>query len=239
MKPANAPVRPAPRLLRAAARRLHQRGRRQQRQQRPGAVPARRPRTAAGPARARPWRGRSSSSRCPRSASATPSRWRTRGRRSSARSTRTPRGRIVRRTASFNCWCDASSARSAFASVAELGSGVGGDLALNVTVDELLHDTAAASGRLELTVELVDRTTRSLVARRRFSRRGAGRTGERARRRRGAEPGADERARRTRAVARGVRGEAARDGLALTAAKARCATRARAGPRHATSSAAS
>jgi ABC-type uncharacterized transport system auxiliary subunit len=60
-------------------------------------------------------------------------------------------------------------ARSAFASVVELGSGVGGDLALNVTVDELLHDTAAAKGRLDLTVELVDRTTRSLVARRRFS----------------------------------------------------------------------
>jgi len=60
-------------------------------------------------------------------------------------------------------------ARAAFASVVELGSGVGGDLALNVTVDELLHDTAAARGRLELTVELVDRTTRSLVARRRFT----------------------------------------------------------------------
>jgi len=60
-------------------------------------------------------------------------------------------------------------ARAAFASVVELGSGVGGDLALNVTVDELLHDTAAARGRLELTVELVDRTTRSLIARRRFT----------------------------------------------------------------------
>jgi ABC-type uncharacterized transport system auxiliary subunit len=60
-------------------------------------------------------------------------------------------------------------ARATFTSVAELGSGVGGDLALNVTVDELLHDTVAASGRLALTAELVDRTTRSLVARRRFS----------------------------------------------------------------------
>ena len=58
--------------------------------------------------------------------------------------------------------------RAAFTSVAELGSGVGGDLALNLTVDELVHDTAAASARLELTAELVDRTTRSLVARRRF-----------------------------------------------------------------------
>ena len=60
-------------------------------------------------------------------------------------------------------------ARAAFTSVAELGSGVGGDLALNLTVDELVHDTAAASARLELTAELVDRTNRSLVARRRFS----------------------------------------------------------------------
>jgi len=59
--------------------------------------------------------------------------------------------------------------RAAFTSVAELGSGVGGDLALNLTVDELVHDTVAASARLELTVELVDRTTRNLVARRRFS----------------------------------------------------------------------
>lgn len=60
-------------------------------------------------------------------------------------------------------------ARGAFASVVELGGGVGGDLALNVTVDELLHDTATARGKLELTVELVDRTTRRLVARRRFA----------------------------------------------------------------------
>ena len=60
-------------------------------------------------------------------------------------------------------------ARAAFTSVAELGSGVSGDLALNLTVDELVHDTLAASARLELTAELVDRTTRTLVARRRFS----------------------------------------------------------------------
>ena len=60
-------------------------------------------------------------------------------------------------------------ARAAFASVTELGSGVGGDLVLNVTVNELVHDTVAARGRLELTAELVDRATRTLVARRRFS----------------------------------------------------------------------
>jgi ABC-type uncharacterized transport system auxiliary subunit len=60
-------------------------------------------------------------------------------------------------------------ARQAFVSVAELGSGTGGDLALNVTVDELLHDTTTARGRIELTAELVDRATRTLVARRRFA----------------------------------------------------------------------
>ena len=59
-------------------------------------------------------------------------------------------------------------ARGAFASVAELGRGVGGDLTLNITVDELVHDTAVARGRLQLTAELVDRSTRTLVARRRF-----------------------------------------------------------------------
>jgi cholesterol transport system auxiliary component len=59
-------------------------------------------------------------------------------------------------------------ARNAFVSVAELGHGVGGDLRLNVTVDELVHDTAAAVGRLQLTAELVDRAGRTLLARRRF-----------------------------------------------------------------------
>jgi ABC-type uncharacterized transport system auxiliary subunit len=48
-------------------------------------------------------------------------------------------------------------ARGTFTSVAELGRGVGGDLTLNVTVDELVHDTAGARGRLQLTAELVDR----------------------------------------------------------------------------------
>ncbi len=129
-------------------------------------------------------------------------------------------------------------ARAAFTSVAELGSGVGGDLALNVTVDELLHDTAVRERAAR-----ADRGTRrshdphpgrAPPLRRRCARR----PGERARRRRRPEPGADERARRTRAVARSVRGKAA-CGCPLTAAEARCATRARAAPRHATSSAAS
>jgi ABC-type uncharacterized transport system auxiliary subunit len=59
-------------------------------------------------------------------------------------------------------------ARGAFASVAELGHGVGGDLTLNVMVDELVHDTVTRRGRLQLTVELVDRAPRTLIARRRF-----------------------------------------------------------------------
>jgi ABC-type uncharacterized transport system auxiliary subunit len=59
-------------------------------------------------------------------------------------------------------------ARGAFTSVAELGRGVGGDLTLNITVEELVHDTAGARGQLHLTAELVDRATRTLVARRHF-----------------------------------------------------------------------
>lgn len=58
--------------------------------------------------------------------------------------------------------------RGAFSSVAELGRGVSGDLTLNIMVDELVHDTAGARGRLQLTAELVDRATRTLVTRRRF-----------------------------------------------------------------------
>jgi cholesterol transport system auxiliary component len=58
--------------------------------------------------------------------------------------------------------------RGSFTAVADLGSGVGGSLALNVTVNELVHDVPARQARLELTAELVDRTTRTLVARRRF-----------------------------------------------------------------------
>lgn len=59
-------------------------------------------------------------------------------------------------------------ARGMFASVSELGHGITGGLMLNVTVDELVHDTAAATGRLQVTAELVDRASRTLVARRRF-----------------------------------------------------------------------
>jgi ABC-type uncharacterized transport system auxiliary subunit len=59
-------------------------------------------------------------------------------------------------------------ARGDFASVAELGSGVNGDLVLNIAVDELVHDTASGQGRFQLTAVLVDRSARVLVARRTF-----------------------------------------------------------------------
>jgi ABC-type uncharacterized transport system auxiliary subunit len=60
-------------------------------------------------------------------------------------------------------------ARGLFESVSELGHGLRGNVVLNVTVDELVHDTVAARGRLHLTVELIDRAERTLVARRRFA----------------------------------------------------------------------
>lgn len=59
-------------------------------------------------------------------------------------------------------------ARGDFASVAELGSGVNGDLVLNIAVDELVHDTASGQGRFQLTAVLIDRSARALVARRTF-----------------------------------------------------------------------
>jgi ABC-type uncharacterized transport system auxiliary subunit len=59
-------------------------------------------------------------------------------------------------------------ARGSFSTVSELGRGVGGDLLLNVSVEELVHDAAAGRGRLQVTAELVDRTRRTLVARHHF-----------------------------------------------------------------------
>jgi cholesterol transport system auxiliary component len=59
-------------------------------------------------------------------------------------------------------------ARGIFKSVAELGHGVSGDLVLNLTVNELVHDVAAGQARIELTAELIDRIERTLIARRRF-----------------------------------------------------------------------
>jgi ABC-type uncharacterized transport system auxiliary subunit len=60
-------------------------------------------------------------------------------------------------------------AHGLFETVSELGHGLRGNLVLNVTVDELVHDTVTARGRLHLTVELIDRANRSLVARHRFA----------------------------------------------------------------------
>jgi cholesterol transport system auxiliary component len=66
---------------------------------------------------------------------------------------------------------DRLSARRAFASVALAGRGVAGDLQLNLIVDDFLHDAATSPGtaRVEVTAEMVDRGTRRLVARQRFS----------------------------------------------------------------------
>jgi ABC-type uncharacterized transport system auxiliary subunit len=59
-------------------------------------------------------------------------------------------------------------ARGLFASVAELGHGIRGDLVLNVIVEEFVHDTTSARARVHITTELIDRSNRMLVARRRF-----------------------------------------------------------------------
>jgi ABC-type uncharacterized transport system auxiliary subunit len=60
-------------------------------------------------------------------------------------------------------------ARGLFESVSELGHGLRGNVVVNVTVDELVHDTVAGRARLHLTVELIDRAERALVARRRVA----------------------------------------------------------------------
>jgi ABC-type uncharacterized transport system auxiliary subunit len=61
-------------------------------------------------------------------------------------------------------------AREAFESVALLGSGVGGDLLLNIAVADMFHDatTTPGNGTVEVRAELVERTTRRLVGRRTF-----------------------------------------------------------------------
>jgi cholesterol transport system auxiliary component len=66
---------------------------------------------------------------------------------------------------------DRLAARRAFNSVALLGRGVGGDLQLNLAVNDFYHDAASNPGtaRIEVTAELIDRTARKLVARQRFT----------------------------------------------------------------------
>ena len=66
---------------------------------------------------------------------------------------------------------DRLSARRTFASVTLTGRGVAGDLQLNLSVDDFLHDAATnpGSARVEVTAEMIDRATRRLVARQSFS----------------------------------------------------------------------
>jgi cholesterol transport system auxiliary component len=61
--------------------------------------------------------------------------------------------------------------RGTFNSVALLGRGVGGDLQVNLTVNDFYHDAATSPGtaRIAVTAELVNRTTRKLIARQRFT----------------------------------------------------------------------
>jgi cholesterol transport system auxiliary component len=62
-------------------------------------------------------------------------------------------------------------ARASFASVARLGSGVEGDLLVNVAVTEAVHDLSAGGagvGRIEATIEVIERRARRLLGRRQF-----------------------------------------------------------------------
>lgn len=63
---------------------------------------------------------------------------------------------------------DRLEARNLFESVAMLGHSIGGNVLLNVSVTELMHDVAGGRGRIEVTLELIDRTGRHLVERKRF-----------------------------------------------------------------------
>ena len=62
-------------------------------------------------------------------------------------------------------------ARRAFSGVAQIGSGVAGDVLVNVVVDDVVHDLQAGGagvGRLAVAVEVVDRRERRLLGRRTF-----------------------------------------------------------------------
>jgi cholesterol transport system auxiliary component len=62
-------------------------------------------------------------------------------------------------------------ARHAFASVARLGSGVGGDVMINLVVDDVVHDMSAGGGgvgRISVMVEVVERRSRRMLGRRTF-----------------------------------------------------------------------
>jgi ABC-type uncharacterized transport system auxiliary subunit len=62
-------------------------------------------------------------------------------------------------------------ARRAFASVAQVGSGVRGDVLVNLVVDDVVHDLSgggAGVGRITVALEVVDRRQRRLLGRRTF-----------------------------------------------------------------------
>jgi len=62
--------------------------------------------------------------------------------------------------------------RRAFASIARLGSGIAGDVRVNVMVDEAIHDLSAGGageGRISFSVEVLDHSSRRLLARRYFA----------------------------------------------------------------------
>lgn len=62
-------------------------------------------------------------------------------------------------------------ARRSFTSVALLGRGIGGDLQLNLVVVDFYHDAAKSPGsaNVRVDVELIDKSSRRLIARRSFS----------------------------------------------------------------------
>jgi cholesterol transport system auxiliary component len=66
---------------------------------------------------------------------------------------------------------DRIAVRRAFTSVALAGRGVAGDLQLNLSVNDFFHDAASSPGtaRVEVSAEMIDRTTRKLIARQSFS----------------------------------------------------------------------
>lgn len=59
--------------------------------------------------------------------------------------------------------------RAMFESIAPLGGGVGGGLLLNIGVNEFIHDVAAGTARIEVTAELIERSGRRSVDRKRFT----------------------------------------------------------------------
>lgn len=66
---------------------------------------------------------------------------------------------------------DRLATNSGFTSVALSGRGVGGDLQLNLVVNDFYHDASDSPGtaRVDVAAELVDRNRRKLIARERFT----------------------------------------------------------------------